>query len=44
MFLIFILFLGSANFYNKTANGITVYLNKQTGQTEIYIQKKKKKI
>lgn len=32
---------GSANFYNKTANGITVYLNKQTGQTEIYIQKVK---
>jgi twinkle protein len=32
---------GSANFYNKTSNGITVYLNKETGLTEIYIQKVK---
>jgi twinkle protein len=32
---------GSANFYNKTANGITVYRNFDTGQTEIYIQKVK---
>ena len=40
MFLIFILFLVSTNFYNKTTNGITVYLNKQTGQTEIYIKSK----
>ena len=32
---------GSANFFNKTANGITVYLNKETGMTEIYIQKVK---
>lgn len=32
---------GSANFYNKTANGITVYRNYQTGLTEIYIQKVK---
>jgi len=32
---------GSANFYNKTANGITVYRNLQTLQTEVYIQKVK---
>lgn len=32
---------GSANFYNKTANGLTVYRNYETGQTEIYIQKVK---
>jgi twinkle protein len=32
---------GSANFYNKTANGITVYRNYQTGLSEIYIQKVK---
>lgn len=32
---------GSANFYNKTANGITVYRNYSTGITEIYIQKVK---
>lgn len=32
---------GSANFYNKTANGITVYLNRQTLKSEIYIQKVK---
>lgn len=32
---------GSANFFNKTANGITVYLNKETGMSEIYIQKVK---
>jgi twinkle protein len=32
---------GSANFYNKTANGITVYRNLSTGITEIYIQKVK---
>lgn len=32
---------GSANFYNKTANGITVYRNMSNGLTEIYIQKVK---
>lgn len=32
---------GSANFYNKTANGITVYRNFETGKSEIYIQKVK---
>ena len=32
---------GSANFYNKTANGITVYRNFETNLTEIYIQKVK---
>ena len=32
---------GSANFYNKTANGITVYRNFETGISEIYVQKVK---
>lgn len=32
---------GSANFYNKTANGITVYRNFETLQTEVHIQKVK---
>lgn len=32
---------GSANFYNKTDNGITVYRNYETEQTEVYIQKVK---
>lgn len=32
---------GSANFYNKTANGITIYRNFATNQTEVYIQKVK---
>lgn len=32
---------GSANFYNKTANGITVYRNFKTLMTEVYIQKVK---
>lgn len=32
---------GSANFYNKTANGLTVYRNYETGQTQVYIQKVK---
>ena len=32
---------GSANFYNKTSNGITVYRNFETSQTEVYIQKVK---
>lgn len=32
---------GSANFYNKTANGITVYRNFDSLQTEVYIQKVK---
>lgn len=32
---------GSANFYNKTDNGITVYRNFETEQTEVYIQKVK---
>ena len=32
---------GSANFYNKTANGITVYRNYVDNITEIYIQKVK---
>lgn len=32
---------GSANFYNKTANGITVYRNFETNLTEVYIQKVK---
>jgi twinkle protein len=32
---------GSANFYNKAANGITVYRNLETLQTEVYIQKVK---
>jgi twinkle protein len=32
---------GSANFYNKTANGITVYRNFQTLMTEVYVQKVK---
>lgn len=32
---------GSANFYNKAANGLTVYLNRETGLVEIHIQKVK---
>lgn len=32
---------GSANFYNKAANGITVYRNIQSMQTEVYVQKVK---
>ena len=32
---------GSANFYNKTDNGITVYRNYTTGKTEIHVQKVK---
>ncbi|RTK92605.1 MAG: toprim domain-containing protein [Rickettsiales bacterium] len=32
---------GSANFYNKTANGMSVYINRDTGKSEIYIQKVK---
>lgn len=32
---------GSANFYNKTANGITIYRNFTNGQTEVHIQKVK---
>ena len=32
---------GSANFYNKTSNGITVYRNFETNLTEVYIQKVK---
>jgi twinkle protein len=32
---------GSANFYNKTANGITVYRNYKEYTTEVYIQKVK---
>lgn len=32
---------GSANFYNKTANGITVYRNFNNNLTEIHIQKVK---
>lgn len=32
---------GSANFYNKTHNGITVYRDYQKGVTDIYIQKVK---
>ncbi len=32
---------GSANFYNKTDNGITVYRNFTDNKTEIYIQKVK---
>ena len=32
---------GSANFYNKTANGITVYRDFETNVTEVYIQKVK---
>ena len=32
---------GSANFYNKTANGITIYRNFNNGITEVYIQKVK---
>ena len=32
---------GSANFYNKTANGITVYRDFATGQSIIYVQKVK---
>ena len=32
---------GSANFYNKTDFGVTVYRNKNTGFSEIYIQKVK---
>jgi twinkle protein len=32
---------GSANFFNKTANGLTVYRNYETGQTEVYVQKVK---
>jgi len=32
---------GSANFYNKTDFGITVYRNFETGNSEIYIQKAK---
>lgn len=32
---------GSANFYNKTDNGICVYRNYDSGLTEVYIQKVK---
>ena len=32
---------GSANFYNKTANGITVYRDFETFTTDIYVQKVK---
>lgn len=32
---------GSANFYNKTDNGITVYRNYATNKTEVYVQKVK---
>ncbi len=32
---------GSANFYNKTHNGITVYRNFDTGITDVYVQKVK---
>lgn len=32
---------GSANFYNKTDNGISVYRNFSTDKTEIYVQKVK---
>lgn len=32
---------GSANFYNKTANGICIYRNFETNMTEVYIQKVK---
>lgn len=32
---------GSANFFNKTHNGLTIYRNYQTKQTEVYIQKVK---
>lgn len=32
---------GSANFYNKTDNGISVYRNFETGKTEVYVQKVK---
>lgn len=32
---------GSANFYNKTDNGLTVYRNFQENRTEVYIQKVK---
>lgn len=32
---------GSANFYNKTDNGLTIYRNYQTEKTEVYIQKVK---
>jgi twinkle protein len=32
---------GSANFYNKTDNGLTVYRNYTTNKTEVYVQKVK---
>lgn len=32
---------GSANFFNKTANGISVYINRESGDSEIYVQKVK---
>lgn len=32
---------GSANFYNKTANGLTVYRDFETNETYIYVQKVK---
>jgi twinkle protein len=32
---------GSANFYNKTSNGITVYRDKESGNTDVYVQKVK---
>jgi twinkle protein len=32
---------GSAHFYNKTHNGVTVYLDVQTGFTTVYVQKVK---
>lgn len=32
---------GSANFYNKTSNGITVYRNADSGLTDVYVQKVK---
>lgn len=32
---------GSANFFNKTANGLCVYINRENGDSEIYVQKVK---
>jgi twinkle protein len=32
---------GSAHFFNKTHNGITIYRDYQTGQVDVYVQKVK---
>ena len=32
---------GSANFYNKTHNGVTIYRDRETGIVTVYVQKVK---